>query len=397
MYKLKPSLVLLAVATLVFATVLLSKGSAQNPKHSAGDRITPQNGRLTRVVRQDLTGFIDETGKVIIPPQYQDAGELSQGLIRVERADRWGFIDEQGRTVIPMRFDCADDFSEGLARAVVRNKYGYINRTGRLVIPAKYDLPDKWDAAREAPRFSEELAAILIRHKYGFIDKTGAIVIAPRFQSVEPFSEGLALVTSDYRNFGFIDKSGKMVIAPHFTNARSFSDGLAVVAVQMEQRYKYGYIDKTGEFVIRPQFDDALSFSEGSAPVSHGELVTLVEKPSREFARCVCKYDPPDLPGGVLGGGPAGPPPSRGNTAFIGKDGRPIRDPIDIDIGQFSEGLAPVHYGQGWGYIDNSGTMVVFPQFATAECFNNGLARVRVGHKEVLINHKGEIVWLVDD
>ena len=51
---------------------------------------------------------------------------------------------------------------------------------------------------------------------------------------------------------GFIDKTGMVVIPPKFDEVNPFSEGLA--AVQIEG--KWGFIDKTGNMVIRPQFDD---------------------------------------------------------------------------------------------------------------------------------------------
>ena len=67
---------------------------------------------------------------------------------------------------------------------------------------------------------------------YGYIDTTGSVVIAPRFESADVFSEGLARVCLDYR-CGFIDTTGTMVIEPRFGQfgASSFSEGLANVEV----------------------------------------------------------------------------------------------------------------------------------------------------------------------
>jgi hypothetical protein len=80
-------------------------------------------------------GFVDRSGKFVIPPQYDNANSFTaDGLALVEQGrkavrvhatptlDRietargvFGFIDRSGRTVIPLRFAGAHEFSSGLA------------------------------------------------------------------------------------------------------------------------------------------------------------------------------------------------------------------------------------------------------------------------------------------
>ena len=51
---------------------------------------------------------------------YDDIDCLSDGLARIERDGKYGFIDKTGKVVIPLNYDDAWYFSEGLA-AVERN------------------------------------------------------------------------------------------------------------------------------------------------------------------------------------------------------------------------------------------------------------------------------------
>ena len=66
--------------------------------------------------------------------------------------------------------------------------------------------------------FSEGLAGVG-DDKLGYIDKAGKPIIPPKYDDVEPFPEGLAVVKREDK-YGFIDKTGKMVITPRM--ARSF-------------------------------------------------------------------------------------------------------------------------------------------------------------------------------
>jgi len=78
--------------------------------------------------------------------------------------------------------------------------------------------------------------------KFGIIDKKGQTVSVNRFQAINDFSEGLAVVVVAERQWGFIDQSGSLAAPATFELARSSSDGLAAVENSAHQR---GYVDQT--------------------------------------------------------------------------------------------------------------------------------------------------------
>ena len=110
-------------------------------------------------------GFIDKTGKEVIPIKYDDAAEsFSEGLAEVKLNDKWGFIDKTGKEVIPIKYDNAYSFSEGLAKVKLNDKWGFIDKTGKEVIPIKYD---------NAYSFSEGLAEVELNNKWFYINQKG--------------------------------------------------------------------------------------------------------------------------------------------------------------------------------------------------------------------------------
>jgi len=137
--------------------------------------------------------------------EWKEVGDYHEGLAWVKDANgKWGFIDKTGRLVIPCQWVEAERFSEGLA--VVRDfndKWGFIDKTGRLVIPCKW---------KGAGNFSEGLAAVEdANDKWGYIDKTGKVIIPCQWKDAWYFSEGLAKVWDANGNWFKIDKTGKVV------------------------------------------------------------------------------------------------------------------------------------------------------------------------------------------
>ena len=173
--------------------------------------------RLFRITKGHLIGFIDRSGHIVVNPRYEDArGEFSEGLVAVSVNKKWGYIDTTGRMVIPPQFNIAQEFSEGLAPVKIGTgcelcgKWGFINKDGKVVIEPRFEAVHD---------FSEGLAVFRQGAKSGFIDRTGRIVIEPKFDYVSSFSGGLAEVQLNCDavpvcDVGYIDKSGKYVWKP---------------------------------------------------------------------------------------------------------------------------------------------------------------------------------------
>ena len=189
---------------------------------------------LAVVELNDKFGFIDKTGREVIPLIYDNAYSFSNGLAVVALNGKYGFIDETGRVVIPFKYDGAKAFSEGLARVLLKNKYGYIDEYGKEVIPFKYDFG--YD-------FFDGFARVILNNKYGFIDKTGREICPCKYDWAGNFCEELATVKLNWK-FGYIDKTGKEVIPLIYDYASEFSAGIAAA----ELHGNWGYIDKQGNW-----------------------------------------------------------------------------------------------------------------------------------------------------
>lgn len=213
--------------------------------------------------------YVSKTGQLLNTEAYHQPKPFSENLAAVGMNGKFGYIDTSGKVVIPYQFEDAQSFSEGLALAKMGGKWGYIDKTGKFVIKPEY---------YEVSSFSEGLAAVKMGGKLGYIDKTGKFAIPPQFDAAYQFSEGLAMVmnwqgdSQTAGKFGAIDKTGKMVIKPQFQFVESFSEGLAMVTIPNPDNlgFAYGYIDKTGKYVIYPQLGSAMSFKEGMALVLIG-------------------------------------------------------------------------------------------------------------------------------
>jgi len=271
-------------------------------------------------------GYIDSTGTLVIPCDYDYAEPFSEGLARVGKNNRYGYIDKTGELIIPLTYSHAWSFSEGLAAVKKSGKYGYIDKTGEIIIPFEYDY---------AQPFSEGLGVVELNGKKGCIDKTGEVVIPLEYHNFWNFKEGRAVVSkSGSYDQGCINKAGKVIIPLEYTSIESFSEGLASVW----KDGKFGYVDRSGKIIVPLKYNYTLPFSEGLGAVRVDETDV---------------YD--------------------GKWGYIDKTGE-IIIPIEYDnFGSFHEGLTSVMKGNKWGFIDKTGKIIVPFEYDRVSDLSEGL------------------------
>ncbi|MGZ5189645.1 MAG: WG repeat-containing protein [Flavisolibacter sp.] len=74
--------------------------------------------------------------------KYQDFAGKNYGRTPVKFNGKWGYIDESGKEVIPTRYDTVDAFYKNNALVVINNKIGIIDRDGKEKVAIKYDAID---------------------------------------------------------------------------------------------------------------------------------------------------------------------------------------------------------------------------------------------------------------
>ena len=107
-------------------------------KEKAWQRLTsnPKSFLKAHAVSQVLATYKFDMGEGLIK-KWKEIREYNEGLAGVRNADgRWGFIDKSGRLVIPYQWKKVLWFSEGLAGVQDDNeKWGFIDMTGKVALP----------------------------------------------------------------------------------------------------------------------------------------------------------------------------------------------------------------------------------------------------------------------
>ena len=135
---------------------------------------------LAPVNQEKDCGYVDKKGDQVLrlpaPGRKQDCasawGDFTDGLSRWLFGKKYGFIDRSGKTVIPAQFDLTYGLSEGLAAVQIGKKWGYIDTTGTIAIEPQ----EFWNVKP----FHNGLAEVQTKDKgVGYIDRSGRYVWGP--------------------------------------------------------------------------------------------------------------------------------------------------------------------------------------------------------------------------
>lgn len=209
-----------------------------------------------------LYGFRNTRGKLLIPCQFEMAGDFHEGLARVVVDNRNGFINKKGAVVIKPAFNRASNFSCGRAGVEQDGKWGFIDAEGTQVIPFQYE---------HAGEFADSLALVKIDGKYGYIDCSGTLVIPNIYDFAYSFRDMTANVQKD-GEWMLINTRGEKRTRLH--KKPLYHDGLIAV----EKNGKWGYKDRQGNLVHSYLYDTAGEFHDGMAFVTKGEQPGIVDK-----------------------------------------------------------------------------------------------------------------------
>jgi|GEM_PF-6249696 len=354
-------------------------------------------------------GYCDPSGKIIIAPQFTEAGIFWQTLNVVKLDSYYCVIDKKGNIIhkstkstyvrsggryflvsedqsteqlydakgnrLPKQYDRVEGVNRsGYAVFTGKNfKMGVIDSDFNEIIPAdKYESVSLVGGALF--QVSEPGS-----YKRGFINIANGNKVPCLYSKLYPPHEGLIMASKE-QLFGFIDEQGSEVIpfkyhkacpegvAPGESyneyghegyNYDGFYGGLAVV---IDDAGKSGYIDKKGGTAIPFMFDKAFGFINGYAWVKIGEKWGIINKKGNYVLKPIYKY-----------------PNYVDAKELLMLDG-------------FHEGLIAVIIDSLYGYADTTGKLVLPYKYKRAEPFMDGIAPVYFGEKIAFIDRKGKIV-----
>jgi hypothetical protein len=330
---------------------------------------------LFQFKKNNLIGFMDAAGTIVIEANYTSASNFSNGLAAVQLNDKFGYIDKGGQLIIPYSFDEVFDFTSGTA-IVEKNGYlGLIDANGKYLLNPIYD---DIGPIREGFFYVEKDG------EFHYFESGGTLAFQGSFEEAFSFDNGMAKVKKGGES-GYILKDGSFFVKSSKGDVKRFNDTLFVLKLRdssafigpnglldsvyfdhigaikenraiVSKENKYGYVNRNAELVIDmdldvfPNYTQFAQFTNGHAKAFRKERFAMMDS--------------------------------------LGKKVLPA---IFTRIGEYGE-LIPITKGDGWGYTDEDVKLRIEYQYDFAYPFIDGLAMVELDQLIGLINVKGEEV-----
>lgn len=302
---------------------------------------------LLRVKIGDKFGFINETGDIVIEPQFDNAyhyftdgvcfAELegkkclinNEGLIIRELSDSINWIYEFINHKAIVRFDNGNrNIIDIEGKYLLEKDYKDIKycEDGNSLYYVLHDDDNKWLAADRVGSiigepcdslvyFAQNLCPVKYNERWGYMDSSGNIKIAPIYQYAKVFSEdGIARVRKDNIDC-YIDESGATLFSVDEA-ITGFNCNRAAVKIED----KLYLIDKAGNKICHLDADYIYGFSEKDS------LATIIRK---------------------------------GKAIKIDTEGREVLSTKYENIGSFINGVALVLKDNKYGLINREGKEII--------------------------------------
>ena len=306
---------------------------------------------LAKICKDGKYGFMDKTGKIVIPTIYRQAIDFHEGLAAVKKDEKYGYIDKEGNVVLPFRFDDADYFMGGYAR--VHEGPDSVADSGQdyNYLIDKMGIPIQEDSYNIEGNYSDGLIRVrsIDTDKYGFANAKGQIVIPFLYDSAFDFKEGVARVSKNGKD-EFIDKSGRTVLPFRDKVGYSYtcSEGLIYFQKEIRSLYFFGFMNKQGYVAIPPIYGNVRDFHDGLAWVQWDSWEGFIDTNGKKVLEC--KYCPES---------------------------------------GFNEGMAVIEKNDKYGYINRAGQIIAPFSFDEANDFSEGLGLVKKGRRYGYIDKRG--------
>ncbi|MGE5411056.1 MAG: WG repeat-containing protein [Clostridiales bacterium] len=216
-------------------------------------------------------GVVSESGKVIIPFDYENIFPFHEGLAEATYHGKSGYIDINNKVIIPFiydengydkRIEPDSYFLDGVAQVRLKGKPGAINKAGNIIVPFIYD-----DITRCKNAF-----IVKMNGKYGLIDFNGNELCECKYDSIVPTSypnnsEHVYNARINNKHYE-LDSFGKVIFeGPEITKISPADlKYIDLEKYEMSEVYSYGIkvrsgnkwgvINIKGDIIIPLEFDD---------------------------------------------------------------------------------------------------------------------------------------------
>ncbi|MCB2378426.1 WG repeat-containing protein [Hymenobacter sp. BT635] len=203
-------------------------------------------------------GYADQSRRIVLPLQYDEAGPFVQELAWVRVGSLYGYIDGGGNPVTPIQFTKAGSFSHDRATVELAGETFQIDGSGKRVTAPAEPEPES--------EFLTQGDLLRQNGKVGFRFTVGQAVVPAIYDEIQENYNGLLFVRQGQK-WGVLNNKGKLTLPIEYDAIRAVEANNFAFAI-VEQQGLYGYLAEDGRLLVPLKYSAAEPFVASVARVT---------------------------------------------------------------------------------------------------------------------------------
>ncbi len=321
----------------------------------------------------NLWGLMDADGEIIITPAYEAIGEFKKfGYAVMQREKKVGVINEFGREVIAPRYQDIKVLDSTLFAVMIAEDWMVINLEEAVILEKGYERVQIWSkkylgyrqngkwgvrAVNGDPVISpayEDLTYLpsgyfqsVAGNKFGLLTEKGEMILPPEYDQIQPVGDSLFFCRQKH-NWGAVNQEGSWLIPVAYQQFNKISDHFYRLK---KDKNTYAYAVATESLITGADYDDFYPFSKD---------------------KILCKKDR------LLG--------------LLNESGDEILPAAYNEIQPFGEHAYRFRRGNGWGIISGAQEIILSAEFSWIGRPNPNTALVRNGGNFGALDLNGNLI-----
>ena len=321
-------------------------------------------------------GYIDNTGKEIVPCIYNKVERTQNGFFIVTMNDKNGILESTGKEILPCTCSKIEPLSNGFFKYAQNGYSGLIDSTGKVITDAIYteiiigdiiklEKDGLWGIMNKDGKMISGFVYDYINDYYnglakfskndldGFIDPKGEEIIPAKYVIAEDFKKDSTEVYESGKIY-YINKKGEKLSEGKFNKVRKQTEKISIASVDIGDYYIEGLIDTTGNGIFSKIYNEIEDFNDGIAKVRIGfysygyidlegnEIIPCTYESIEEFKNGVAKATNKDY-----------------KIGYVDLHGKVIIPFVYRSIEDFHNGIAKANKENKYGYLDKNGKEII--------------------------------------
>jgi len=210
----------------------------------------------------DNLGLLNLDGKVILSTFAQDIKIYNDSLFFYKEVSGWGAVDEHGKQLIPPEFDNFSKLSDNFIQLVRRGKFfAYSILINRLISDGEYDA---------FYPFSKKYLIVKENRQLGLLDWVGNVILKPQYNEIQAYGRE-QFRANQSGQWGIVGTDDEVIIPFKYQYIAPLRQNVCVV----KKAEKFGMVNAKGEEIIPVAYDRLEQSDDRRIKAYKGESLTL--------------------------------------------------------------------------------------------------------------------------